>query len=90
MKRRYKIIVKGKVQGVGFRFSAQALANKLNLTGFVKNLHNQSLLIQIEGDDESVNKFIDWCNIGPLFAVIDEVISEEQDLMDYQTFEIKR
>lgn len=90
MKRRYKIIIKGKVQGVGFRFSAQALANKLNLTGSVKNLHNQSLLIQIEGDDESVNKFIDWCTIGPLFAEIDEVISEEQDLMNYQTFEIKR
>ena len=59
MKRRYKIIIKGKVQGVGFRFSAQALANKLNLTGSVKNLHNKSLLIQIEGDDKSVTKFID-------------------------------
>ena len=43
--RSYRIIIKGKVQGVGYRFNAQAMAHKLNLTGFVRNQHDEALSI---------------------------------------------
>lgn len=86
----YRIVVKGVVQGVGYRFNAQAIAHKYNLTGFVKNQHDGSVLIYAEGTDENINKFIEWCYVGPLNAEVTEVHAEEQDFVGYQTFEIKR
>lgn len=90
MTRSYKINIRGKVQGVGYRYNAQAQAHKLNLTGFVRNEHDGSVLAHAEGDEESVNRFIEWCNTGPRYADVSEVMIEEQDVVGYQTFEIKR
>lgn len=90
MIRNYKIIVKGKVQGVGYRFNAQAMAHKLNLTGFVRNMHDGTVLIQAEGGEENVNKFIEWCYVGPRYSEVTEVNAQETDPAGYQTFEIKR
>jgi acylphosphatase len=90
MIRSYKILIKGKVQGVNYRYNAQAMAHKLNLTGFVRNEHDGSVLAHAEGEEESVQKFIDWCNTGPKNADVTEVKPEEQVVQGYQTFEIKR
>jgi len=88
--RSYKIQIKGKVQGVGYRYNAQAAAHKLNLTGFVKNEHDGSVLTCAEGEEEKVNRFIEWCHTGPRWADVTEVIAEEQEPKGYKTFEIKR
>jgi acylphosphatase len=90
MIRSYKIIIRGKVQGVGYRYNAQAMAHKLNLTGFVKNQFDESVLAHAEGEEENIHKFIEWCNTGPRLSDVTEVQSEEQDVKGYQTFEIKR
>ena len=86
----YQIIVKGKVQGVGYRFNAQAKAHALDLTGFVKNNFDESVLIHVEGEETAINHFIEWCYVGPRYAEVSEVMAEEQALKGYQTFEIKR
>jgi len=90
MNRSYKIVVKGKVQRVNFRYNAQAVAHQLNLTGFIRNMFDGSVLAHAEGPDEQVQRFIEWCNIGPRLADVTEVQAEEQDVKGYQTFEIKR
>lgn len=90
MIRCYKIIVKGKVQGVGYRYNTQAIAHKNNLTGFVKNQFDETVLIHAEGEEEGIHKLIEWCNTGPRLSDVTEVESEEQDVKGYQTFEIKR
>jgi acylphosphatase len=90
MIRSYKIIVKGKVQGVGYRFNAQAAAHKYDLTGFARNLPDKSVLIHAEGKEENINRFIEWCYVGPRLAEVSEVNAEEQDVKGYPTFEIKR
>lgn len=90
MIRNYKITVKGKVQGVGYRANAQAMAHKYQLTGFVKNLSDRSVLLHAQGSEENIQRFIEWCNTGPRLADVTEVISEELDTMGYTTFEIKR
>lgn len=38
--KRYQIIFKGRVQGVGFRYQAKALADRIGLTGSVRNLYD--------------------------------------------------
>ncbi len=90
MLRSYKIVVRGKVQGVGYRFNAQAKAHQLDLTGFVKNQHDGSVLIADEGKEENIHAFIEWCYVGPRWSDVTEVASEEQEYKGYHTFEIKR
>jgi acylphosphatase len=88
--RNYKILVKGKVQGVGYRYNAQAMAHKLDLTGYVRNLYDGSVSINVEGEEEKINRFVEWCYTGPRHADVTEVKAEEQEVVGYQTFEIKR
>lgn len=90
MIRSYRIVVKGKVQGVGYRFNAQAMAHKYDLTGFVRNQHDGSVLMAAEGQEDNINKFIEWCYVGPRLAEVIEVNAEEAEPAGYQTFEIKR
>lgn len=88
--RHYNIIVKGKVQRVNYRVNAQAKAQSLGLTGLVKNLHNGDVYIEVEGDDDKINQFIDWCYVGSPLSKVIEVISEEHPLKNLETFELKR
>ena len=90
MIRHYNITVKGRVQGVSYRFAAHAMALKLSLTGLVKNLANGDVYIEAEGTEENINKMIDWCYIGPPLAKVREVIAEEQEVKEYRNFELKR
>lgn len=88
--RHYNITVKGKVQRVAYRVWAQATAQKLGLTGLVKNLHNGDVYIEVEGTDENINQFIDLCSVGSPLSKVTEVNAEEQPLKDMETFELKR
>jgi acylphosphatase len=88
--RHYNIIVKGKVQGVSYRFAAHAMALKLSLTGLVRNLPNGDVYIEAEGAEENINKMIEWCYIGPPLAKVKEVAAEEQEVKGYRNFELKR
>jgi acylphosphatase len=88
--RSYKILIKGKVQGVNYRRNAQAKAHELGLTGFVMNRHDGSVLARAEGEEEKLNLFIDWCYVGPRHAEVSEVKADEQEVEGFSTFEIRR
>ena len=68
----YKIhvMISGKVQGVFFRISTQDKANKLNLTGWVKNIFNNAVEIIAEGDREELSKLTGWLQMGPPLSLI--------------------
>jgi acylphosphatase len=88
--RHYNITVKGKVQGVAYRFNAQAQATRFDLNGFVKNLPNGDVYIEAEGEEDNINQFISWCQTGPRLAEVEEVIAEEGDIKQFTSFELKR
>ena len=88
--RHYNITVKGKVQRVSYRFCAHAQAIKHNLTGYVKNLHNGDVYIEVEGKEEDINQLINWCYIGSPLSHVMEVCAEENELKYFETFEIKK
>jgi acylphosphatase len=90
IRRHYNIFVSGKVQGVSYRFNAQAKAHQFDLTGFVKNLPNGKVYVEVEGTEANINKFIEWCYVGPRLAKVSEVKAEESELQGYQTFEVKK
>jgi acylphosphatase len=84
------MVIKGKVQGVWYRVSAQEQAEKLGLRGFVKNLTDGSVYAEVEGVQNSVESFLNWAKKGPENALVDEVIVNHQQLKKYETFKIVR
>jgi acylphosphatase len=59
MKKQLHVFYSGMVQGVGFRFAAESLANNLNLTGWVKNLRDGRVEVVAEGEESALNEFLD-------------------------------
>ncbi|HID94642.1 MAG TPA: acylphosphatase [Candidatus Latescibacteria bacterium] len=65
---RAHIIVSGVVQGVGYRFFAQRVALNLGLTGYVRNLPNGKVEVEVEGKQGPVDEFIRELRRGPWSA----------------------
>ena len=82
------IVVKGKVQGVGYRFITKAVADQLGVKGFVKNEPNGDVFIAAEADNMSLEMFLDWCHEGPEHAEVNTVESHEGELKNYRNFDI--
>ena len=57
--KRTHIFYSGRVQGVGFRFTAIDIANSLNLTGWAKNLTDGRVEVICEGEEADINNFIE-------------------------------
>lgn len=85
----YHLTVHGRVQGVGFRYSAKKAARDLMVTGYVKNLPDGSVFIEIEGLEEALEKFIMWCEQGPSWSRVDKVIKEMGIVRDHNDFSIR-
>lgn len=52
--KRYYIVFTGRVQNVGFRNTVKMLADKLNLSGWVRNMANGNVEMEIEGNEENI------------------------------------
>jgi acylphosphatase len=73
--RRFRVT--GRVQGVGFRYFAQAAARMEGLSGWVQNQPDGSVEVVAEGDQESVLRFEAKLRRGPAGARVDEVRVDE-------------
>ncbi|MFN3920940.1 MAG: carbamoyltransferase HypF [Caldimicrobium sp.] len=88
MKKAYQIVVRGIVQGVGFRPYVFNLAKIYNLTGWVKNTQ-KGVEIRIEGEEEQLKKFIDLLpQRAPSHAKIFSLFIEEVPLSHFEHFVI--
>lgn len=54
---RHRITYTGKVQGVGFRATAASIAARFDITGWVRNEPDRSVLLEVQGDDPEVAAF---------------------------------
>lgn len=84
----YHIIVKGKVQGVGFRSFTKSIALALNITGIVRNLSDASVYIEATGTQQNLQQFIQQCHQGPIWAMVEAVEASEIPLKKYKGFQI--
>lgn len=88
-KNRAKLIIKGIVQGVNFRYYTQREAKKYNLTGWVRNLPDGSVAVLCEGEEENVEAMIQWCRHGPPSAQVTELIVQMEEFRgEFQSFSI--
>ncbi len=68
-----QIIVSGRVQGVYFRAFCQKQANRLNLSGYAKNLPDGDVEIIACGESSQLQQLLKWCHKGPLLAKVKRV-----------------
>jgi acylphosphatase len=86
---RARILVSGKVQGVYYRQTTKEVAQRNELTGWVRNLADGRVEAVFEGDESSVNKTIEWCRIGPTNARVQAVdVSFEDYSGEFSDFDI--
>ena len=87
--RRVHIIVEGRVQGVFFRDYTREEAQKLGLTGWVRNQRDGTVEAVVEGDGAKVEQMIKWFYKGsPMSDVIRVTAAEEKFVGHSKTFEI--
>jgi len=88
-KQLYEIYISGYVQGVGFRWSAAREANKLGITGYVRNLSDGRVYIEAEGLPDMLRAFISWCHRGPAGGLVESVDTELSAPEGYREFLIR-
>ncbi|MDQ1570497.1 MAG: acylphosphatase [Actinomycetota bacterium] len=76
---RRQVIVRGEVQGVGFRMNARAEARRLGLSGVALNRRDGSVEVQVEGPDAAVAEMVAWLRRGPRYARVTSVTVEDSE-----------
>jgi acylphosphatase len=84
------LIIKGNVTGVFYRRSAKDFANKIGVTGWIKNTVEDNVEAIVSGNKLLVDEFIEWCKAGPPKARVTSLIISEREFTSFNTFEIKK
>jgi acylphosphatase len=81
--------VSGKVQGVYFRQNTQIIANRYNVSGWVRNLKDGRVELVLEGNEMDVANVIKWSHIGPPNSKVENVdIKYEKYTGEFSEFKI--
>ena len=86
---RFHVWIRGKVQGVGYRFSTVQKAKQLGVNGWVRNLPDGRVEAIFEGAQATVDEIIGWCNEGPRSAVVKEIIQRSETPEGIQGFTVQ-
>ena len=62
MKKQVHVLYTGQVQGIGFRYTAEAVAQQLKVKGWVKNLRNGQVELVEDGEEKTLRAFLDKIN----------------------------
>ncbi len=86
-----QMIVSGRVQGVGFRYSVRRKALGFGLVGWVKNNDDGTVRIEVEGNEQTIERFIQEIktNLHALIRIDHIDVMKSTNQVGYQTFSIK-
>jgi acylphosphatase len=82
------ITVSGRVQGVFFRASVKKKADRLGITGLVRNQPSGEVYLEVEGNEQALRNLIAWCASGPRLATVTSVRTEPGELKHFRDFVI--
>ena len=77
---RRRVIVHGRVQGVGFRYSVARAAQSRGVAGWVSNRPDGTVEAVFEGEPEAVDSLVRFCREGPRGAVVDRLDVADEEL----------
>ena len=86
----YHLSIKGRVQGVFYRESAKREANRMGVTGWVRNKPDGSVELLACGTEDTVQKLVEWCKTGPPLAKVTEVTVTEVEPQVFAAFTVER
>ena len=81
--------IEGRVQGVGFRYSAIREAERLGITGWVRNTAGGKVEIWAEGPPEKLDRYGAWLYKGPPLSRVDTVKKEAAAPHGYVDFRVE-
>lgn len=91
MLRTVKVLIRGQVTGVGFRYFLESKARTLGIKGYAKNLAGDIEAVFQSQDEQKLEKMLGYAKTGPLLAKIDEVrIEKLNNQKQFQDFQIIR
>ena len=88
MKKQVHVFYSGRVQGVGFRFTAEDIAGELGVTGWVKNLGNGAVEVVAEAEEDVLKDFLSRMNKYFSSYISDTVIDWKEATGEFKDFEI--
>ena len=83
------MLVRGFVQGIGFRYAAADAARSRGVSGWVRNRADGSVEAAFEGKPGAVDGMVRWCEHGPRGAEVDEIEVYDEPPEGLYGFEIR-
>jgi acylphosphatase len=83
------VTVHGMVQGVGFRYATASEAQRLDVTGWVRNEMDGTVSVLVEGTPDAVDAMVEWCRRGPAYARVERVDVEPASPSGARSFAIR-
>ena len=83
-------IVKGRVQGVGFRYFTYRTAQDHGIRGWVKNLPSGDVEMYATGDDDAMSRFMEEVGRGPSLAMVEHIEVRDVEPEPYSGFSVER
>lgn len=80
------LIIRGRVQGVGFRYALENEANTLGLQGWVRNRRDGDVEAHLEGPEAEVERLIEWAYHGPSGSHVVELRVNDAELTGLSGF----
>ena len=88
-KKRIEAIVRGRVQGVSFRYYTQKEAQRLGITGWIRNQPDGSVMTIAEGEEPVLTAFVQFLHHGPPAARVSDVNWSWQEATgEFRAFEV--
>ena len=85
-----RIVIRGRVQGVGYRDAAVQAAFECSVNGWVRNRHDGSVESLAQGERAAIERFVAWCRRGPPLArVTDLVVTDAEVDVSLSAFEFR-
>jgi acylphosphatase len=86
---RRRLIVRGRVQGVAFRYATRERARTLGVDGWVRNLPDGAVEAVLEGEPHRVEALMAFCRVGPPAARVDRVEEHAEEPEGVQGFVVR-
>jgi acylphosphatase len=88
--KRLSMTIFGRVQGVGFRYFAQEVAESLGVTGWVRNGWNHEVEVEAQGDAQTLRLFCERLREGPVLSRVADIDVHEMHIVpDESGFEVR-